>query len=99
LRTRPVLTELADRPGLKRHPGCIRGFERKSGYGFSVEPRFGIDRIVLDKDALDRVKGRELGCVADLVKVVYNGAIKLPEKSILATGIFGDWHSGRIAIR
>jgi hypothetical protein len=25
------------------------------------------------------------------VKVVYNGAIKLPEKSILATGIFGDW--------
>jgi hypothetical protein len=33
------------------------------------------------------------------VKVVYNGAIKLPEKSILATGIFGDWHSGRIAIR
>jgi hypothetical protein len=48
---------------------------------FSVEPRFGIDRIVLDKDALDGVKGRELGCVADLVKVVYHGVIELPEKA------------------
>jgi hypothetical protein len=64
----------------------------------SVEPRFGIDRIVLDKDALDGVKGRELGCVADLVKVVYHGAIELPEKGILATCIFGDRYGGRIAI-
>jgi hypothetical protein len=65
---------------------------------FSVDPRLLIDRVVLDKDALDGVKGRELGWIADFVKVVYNGAIELPEKGILATGIFGDCDRGRIAI-